>query len=395
MPKKAKELTALEVKRLCTIGKHPVGSCIYLEINSPNSKVWILRIMVGGKRRSIGLGSYPMITLAQAREKALTARELIAQGVDPIEQRKAAQSAIKASQAKEITFKECALAYIDAYSDSWKNAKHRQQWQNSLNTYVYPFIGDLFVKDVEQQHILNVLRPLWTLKTETASRLRGRIETVLDWAAVSGYRDKDNPATWKGRLDKLLPAPSKLKKIKHHKAVTIDEMPAFIEQLSTHDVMSAKCLAFTILTACRSGESRAATWDEIDLEQAIWTIPANRMKAGSEHQVPLSEQAIKLLESIPKIEGVPYIFFSQSNKPLSDMTLSMLMRRMKVDAVPHGFRSTFRDWAGDRTNYPRDIAEAALAHTLTNKVEAAYRRSTALEKRRKMMQEWGDFCYDA
>ncbi len=392
MPKKAKELSALEIKRLTEIGKYPVGSGVYLEVNSEHSKVWILRITVGNKRRNIGLGSYPTVSLAQAREKAAEARDLIAKGIDPIEQKKAVLSALKAKQAKEISFKQCALEYIETHSSSWKNAKHGQQWHNTLTTYAFPVIGDLFVADVEQQHILKILKPIWTDKTETAKRLRGRLEAILDWAAVHGYREKDNPAIWRGRLDKLFPSPAKVAKVKHHTAMKIDDVPLFMSQLKDHDSISAKCLMLVILTACRSGEARGMKWDEIDFEKGIWTIPEDRMKAGREHQVPLSKQAIHLLQSIPQTENNLYVFFSHTGKPLSDMTLSMLMRRMQIDAKPHGFRSTFRDWAGDRTNYPRDLAEAALAHTLTNKVEAAYRRSSALEKRRAMMQDWGDYC---
>lgn len=392
MPKKAKELTALEVSRITTQGKYNTGQGIYFEVKGA-SKSWVLRIVVGDKRRHIGLGAYPLVTLAQARAKALKVREQIEQGVDPVEQKKASKSAIKAAQAREITFKQCALAYIDTHSHAWRNSKHRQDWPRSLEMYVFPHIGNLLIKDVEQVHILKVLNPIWMSKTETATRVRGRIELIMDYAAVRGYRDHDNPARWKGRLDKILPKPSKVAKVKHYEAVSVDALPSFIAELSLHESMSVKCLLFTVLTACRSGEARGATWSEIDMQAKVWTIPVERMKAGKEHQVPLSDQAIDLLASLPRVQDTPYVFPSVRNKPLSDMALSMLMRRMNTGAVPHGFRSTFRDWAGDKTNYPRDLAEAALAHTVSNQVEAAYRRGTALEKRRAMMNEWGKYVF--
>lgn len=393
MPKVAKQLTALEVSRLSGKGRYSVGCGLYLKIENEHSKSWVLIATVGDKRRNIGLGAYPKFSLAQAREKASKARELIEQGIDPIEQKKATRSAIKAAQAKEITFKQCATAYIDSQSHAWKNPRHHAIWTNSLRDYAYPVIGDMLMRDIEQVHILKILKPIWTEKTETAGRVRRRIEAVLSYAAVSGYRDHDNPARWRGRLDKILPAPSKVAKVKHHEAVSVEALPSFIAELSQHESMSVKCLLFTVLTACRSGEARGATWSEIDMQSKVWTIPAERMKAGKEHQVPLSGQAIKLLDSLPRIQDTPYVFPSVRNKPLSDMALSMLMRRMNTGAVPHGFRSTFRDWAGDKTNYPRDLAEAALAHTVSNQVEAAYRRGTALEKRRAMMNEWGKYVF--
>lgn len=395
MPKKAKELTALEVSRLEDPGKHNVGSGIYLEIKG-GSKSWILRTTVGGKRRSIGLGSYPFVTLAQARDQAREHKKAIAKGIDPIEQKKAAKSALAALQAKEVTFEQCAHRYLDTHAQSWKNLKHTQNWIRSLELYAFPHIGSLLVRDIEQPQILNLLKPIWTTKTDTAQRVRNRIEAVLDYAVASGYMQGENPARWKGRLDKLLPAPSKIQKVQHHEALPIDQMPEFVRKLSVNPSQSDQCLLLLILTATRSGEVREAQWEEIDLEAKLWTIPAERMKAGKEHQIPLSDEAITLLLNLPRVLGTPYLFPSTKGKPFSDMTLSMRMRRMGCTAVPHGFRSTFRDWAGDRTNYPRDIAEAALAHTLGNRVEVAYRRSTALEKRRKMMQEWAHFiCSEA
>jgi len=392
MPKIAKELSALEVSRISQPGKHNVGGGLYLEIKG-GGKSWILRIVIGNKRRAIGLGAYPVTTLAQARERARQQRDLIFQGVDPVEKKKSEKSALKAQQAKEVTFRQCAVAYIDAHSNSWKSKRTVDGWPRSLEMYAYPVIGNLLVRDVTQAHILTILRPIWISKTETATRVRNRIEAVLDYAAASGYREGENPARWKGRLDKLLPAPSKVTKVQHHKAVSIDDMPAFTEALRLQDGIAAQCLLFCILTATRSGEARGATWSEIDLETKVWTIPAERMKSGKEHQVPLSAQAMKLLRNLPRVENNDYLFPSVRGKALSDMALSMLMRRMGREEVPHGFRSTFRDWAGDKTNYPRDLAEAALAHALPNQVEAAYRRGTALEKRRKMMQDWAGYIF--
>ena len=244
---------------------------------------------------------------------------------------------------------------------------------------------------IDLPHVLACLEPIWTSKNETASRLRGRIETVLDWAAVRKYRSSENPARWKGHLDKLLAAPSKIQIVEHHPAIPVDDMPAFMRDLHGRSGVGARSLEFLILTATRSGEVRGATWSEIDLDKAIWTIPAVRMKAGVEHRVPLSIEALKLLKELPRLAGIELLFPGTRGQVLSVMTLPEVMRRMKANAVPHGFRSTFRDWAGEKTNYPRELAEQALAHTLANKVEAAYRRGDALEKRRQMMQEWAHF----
>ena len=257
---------------------------------------------------------------------------------------------------------------------------------------MFPVMGRLLVKDVAQPHVLRVLEPIWKTKTETATRIRGRMESVLDWATARHYRQGDNPARWKGHLDNLLASPTRIQKVVHHKAVALENMSAFMKDLRQRDGMSARALEFVIYCAARSGEVRGATWDEIDIEKQLWVIPAERMKAGSEHRVPLSRQAMGILQNMLKLEDCPYIFPSIKSGKLSDMSLLAVMRRMGVDAVPHGFRSTFRDWAGETTNYPRDLAEQALAHTLTNKVEAAYRRGDALEKRRQMMQDWADFC---
>lgn len=394
MARKAKELSALEVGRLTKVGHHAVGGVagLYLYVVESGARSWVLRTMVGNKRRHMGLGGFPEVTLAKAKEKARAAKEQIDQGIDPIVQRLAIASSLKAQQATQKTFKQAALAYIEAHGEGWKNPKHRAQWSATLETYAYPHLGDLLVQDVGQDHVLKVLEPIWKTKTETATRLRGRIESVLDWATVRKYRTGDNPARWKGHLDKLLPAPGKIQKVEHHRALPVAKMVEFMNALRRREGLAARALEFAILCASRSGEVRGARWDEFDLDASVWTIPAERMKAGKEHRVPLSSFALAILKKLPKKADVDLVFSTESGKALSDMALTSVLRRMEVDAVPHGFRSTFRDWAGELTNHPRDIAEQALAHVLDNKVEAAYRRGDALDKRRKMMQDWAEFC---
>lgn len=394
MVKKAKELSALSVGRLITPGHHAVGGVagLYLYVGGESARSWVLRVMIGRRRRHIGLGGFPDVTLSQAREKARAAREQILNGIDPIAHRKALASQLRAAQAREKTFEEAAKAYIDAHGDTWKNPKHRAQWISTLETYAYPHMGQLQVRDVAQEHVLAALEPIWKEKNETASRLRGRIESVLDWATVRKYREGENPARWKGHLDKLLPAPSKVQKVEHHRALPIDDMPAFMVGLKEKEGLAPRALEFLVLTAARSGEVRGASWPEIDFESNVWIIPAERMKAGREHRVPLSGETVKLLKALPRLQGNPLVFPAPRGGVLSDMTLTAVMRRMEVDAVPHGFRSTFRDWTAERTNHPRELAEQALAHTLESKVEAAYRRGDALEKRRAMMQDWAKFC---
>ena len=394
MPKKAKDLSALEVSRLTAPGHHAVGGVagLYLYVLDTGARSWVLRTMVGEKRRHMGLGGYPDVPLAQAREKARAAKAEVSQGTDPIAQRVALASQLKAQQATQKTFEEAAKAYMEAHEKAWKNPKHRAQWGSTLKTYAYPHIGSLLVKDIDQEHVMKVLEPIWATKTETATRLRGRIESVLDWATTRKYRSGENPARWKGHLDNLLPAPSDIQKVESHRAVDYNDMAQFMADLRVREGLAARAHEFAILCASRSGEVRGALWSEINREKAIWTIPAERMKAGKEHRVPLSTPAVKLLEALPRSDSSDLVFAGADDKPLSDMALTAAMRRMEVDAVPHGFRSTFRDWVGDCTNHPRDVAEFALAHKLSDKVEASYRRSDALEKRRQMMEEWADFC---
>lgn len=394
MSRKATELGALAVSRLRDPGLHAVGgvSGLYLQVTASGARTWILRATMGGKRRDMGLGGYPDVTLAEAREKAREARAKIEQGIDPILERERALSLLKAEQAKSMTFEAACRALIDAKSDEWRNAKHRAQWSSSLETYAYPVIGKLQVGDVGQAHVLSVLQPIWKDKTETANRLRGRIEQVLDWAKVRGFREGENPARWRGHLDKLLPAPAKIARVVHHKALPIDAMPGFMAALRQRKGIAPRALEFLVLTAARSGEVRGATWQEIDMDAAVWTVPAERMKAGKEHRVPLSPQALALLAGLPRVHGIELVFPAPRGGLLSDTALTALMRRMELDAVPHGMRSTFRDWTAERTNYPREVAEMALAHTIGNAVEAAYRRGDLFTKRAEMMAEWAIFC---
>jgi len=394
MPRKAKELSALEVGRLRAPGLHFVGGVrgLALQVAPGGARTWVLRFSIAGKRRDMGLGGFPEIALAGAREKAREARAKADQGIDPILHRQEARSALLASAAAAKTFAQCVTGFVDAKSAEWRNPKHRQQWINTLEQYAYPVIGSMLVRDVTLAHVLKILEPIWPTKTETASRVRGRIESVLDWATVRGYRSGENPARWRGHLDKLLPKPSKVAKVEHHPAVDVNAVPGFMSELRKQKGLGARALEFLILTAARSGEVRGGTWDEIDLDNAVWTIPAERMKAGKEHRVPLSPAVLKLLRALPRIEGTSLLFPSTKNTPLSDMTLTGVMRRMGVEAVPHGFRSTFRDWASERTNFPRDVAEMALAHTIESKVEAAYRRGDLFDKRVQMMSAWAKFC---
>ena len=393
MPRKAVELSALEVKNLTTPGLHFVGGVagLALQVVSAESRSWVLRVMVGTKRRDMGLGGYPDVTLAGAKEHARAARAKVKAGIDPIEEGRAARSMVKAAQAAALTFDQCAEKYVDAQEAGWRNEKHRQQWRNTLKHYASPVMGSLLVRDVAMPHVLKVLEPIWTTKTETASRVRGRIESVLDWAKGRGYRSGDNPAAWKGNLDAQLPKPGKVAKVEHHEAIPVADVGAFMVKLRNAEGMGARALEFAILTAARSGEVRGATWAEFDMEERIWTVPGNRMKAGKEHRVPLSDAAMALLQALPKVAGADAVFPAPRGGVLSDMTLTAVMRRMGLEAVPHGFRSTFRDWASERTNYPREAAEMALAHTIGDKVEAAYRRGDLFDKRRRMMGEWAAF----
>jgi integrase len=393
MPRKAKELTDLAVRRIREPGVHFVGGVagLALQVESADSRSWILRVMIGGRRRDMGLGGYPDVPLGVAREAARLARQDIASGVDPIDKRKAAKSALKAGAAKVLTFKEAADRYVTAHEPSWRNPKHAAQWAATLKAYAYPVIGALDVNDIEVAHVLQVIEPIWTTKTETASRVRGRIEAVLDWAKVRGHRSGENPARWKGHLDHLLPGRNSVGRPEHHAALAVADVGAFMQRLREAEGQGARALEFAILCASRSGEVRGATWDEVDLKAKVWTIPGDRMKAGKPHRVPLSTTAVELLEQLPRMGGTDLVFPAPRGGQLSDMTLMAVLRRMEVPATVHGFRSTFRDWVSERTTYPNEVAEMALAHTVGDKVEAAYRRGDLFERRRTLMQAWCGF----
>lgn len=362
-------------------------------------KSWVLRATVkGGPVREIGLGSAHDISLAEARERASEARKLARDGVDPIAVRDAeiARRALEAARA--MTFRQCAEAFIASHETVWTNPKHRHQWANTLNVYVYPVFGDLPVQAIDVSLVMKAIEPIWKTKTETASRVRQRIEAVLDWAAVRGYRQGENPARWRGHLERALPARAKMQKVKHHAALPFADLPAFMGELRAMGGDSARALEFAILTATRTNETLKARWSEIDLKGKVWVIPGGRMKAGREHRVPLSAAALAVLATMrkthPKSDWVfPGTSTRAAEASLSSTALLMTLRRMeRTDLTAHGFRSTFRDWAGEMTNFPREIAEQALAHTLKDKTEAAYRRGDALEKRRRLMDAWDAHC---
>lgn len=415
----AAELSAIDVKRLA----HPGGKRnvlfsvggvpgLHLQVTPNNGRSWLLRAMIGAARRDIGLGGFPGVTLARAREKAREARDKIERGIDPIEERKEAKAALAAAQRRGLTFADATDKYLSAKLDAFKNAKHRQQWENTLATYAKPELGAMLVQDIAVQDVLRVLQPLWTDKTETANRVRGRIEAVLSWATVSGHRSGDNPARWAGNLKELLPAPSKVAKESNQPALMIDDAPRWFKALQGREGFGARAVEFLALTATRSQEIRGALWDEIDLDKTLWIIPGPRMKMDREHRVPLSGEAVALLRALPRLQDNPLVFPAARGGQLSDMTLSAAMKRMheadvaaggagfvdrtsKRPAVPHGLRSTFRDWVAERTNYPGDMAEVALAHRISNAVEASYRRGDMIEKRRKMMDDWAGYLAGA
>ena len=410
MARETKELSPLEVSRISAQGYHHVGGVagLVMQVSKSGTKSWLMRVMVGGKRREIGLGGYPDVTLAGAKEAARFVREKIAAGIDPVEAKAEARSKLAAAAGSAMSFQEAAEKYIAANEAGWKSAKHAAQWTSTLEAYAYPKIGKLQVAHIETSHVLGILEPIWSTKTETASRIRGRIESVLDWAKVRGLRKTENPARWKGHLDHILPARSKVQKTNHHAALDYRYVGAFMAALRCIEGMGARALELAILTATRSGEIRGATWAEIDKIDGYWTIPAERMKAEREHRVPLSPAALEIIDSLPRLDGVDLIFPNAKNEQLSDMTLTAVIRRMdkaiteqrgpgcrnstgKV-ITAHGFRSTFRDWAGESTAFPREVIEHALSHQLADKAEAAYARGTLFEKRRRLMVDWADHC---
>lgn len=394
-------LSAAFVASVTEQGKYHDGKGLglYLRVEAKGRKFWVQRITVAGKRREVGMGSYPVVTLAMAREQAMAHKRMIHQGLDPIAEKRKSQ--------KAVTFAAAMDRYLEVKTREFRNDKHRKQWRATLTTYALPKIGHLPVASIDVQDVLNVLQPIWLEKTETAKRLRGRIEHVLDWATVSQFREGENPARLKGNLASLLPKPEKVTKTRHHPALSLRDAPRWWQALSERKGVSARALQFLCMTAARSGEVRGMTWGEVDLERGVWTIPAARMKAGSEHRVPLTKAAKVLLENMPRMAGSPYVFFAKQGGMLSDMTLSSVMRRMQESeveagrlgyldershrpAVPHGLRSSFRDWAAEK-GYDHVLAELALAHSVGSEVERAYRRTDMVGRRREMLQEWQRF----
>lgn len=393
-------LSALRVKKLTEVGKHADSNGLTLQVASTKKgsikKSWSVRFRLHGRQRQIGIGTYPEVSLAEARDLTRDIRSKAQKGIDPIAERKAIEQKRREEEAGGTTFRECAEKYIVNHEKGWANAKHRQQWRNTLAEYAYPVFGDTEVADIGIPEVMQVIEPLWFTKTETASRLRGRIENILGWAIVHNHRPLPNPAVWRGQLEHLLPKRSRVQKVTHHPALDWREMPDFILQLKSREGVSARALEFTILTAARSGEVRYARWNEIELADALWVVPEYRMKMRREHRVPLSRQSLQLLAA-RKSETNPadddYIFYRDNpKKAYSDAVYRALFGRMKRTGITaHGFRSSFRDWAGEATNHDRETTEVALAHQIGNAVERSYRRGDALEKRRSLMQDWADY----
>ena len=388
------KLSARAVANAKTPGLYGDGGGLYLQVSNTGTKSWLFRYKIGGRSRYMGLGSLTTISLAKARELAGECRSLRLQHIDPIDHRNGLRAAALLEAAKAISFDECRDAYITAHRAGWRNAKHGAQWTGTLATFVTPVFGKLSVQNVDVALVMKVLEPIWSTKPETASRLRGRIERILDWAKTRGFRTGENPARWRGHLDHLLPPRSKVRKVKHHAALPFGEIGQFMVELREREGVAARALEFTILTAARTGEVLGATWDEIDLRTHTWTIPSDRMKGSREHRVPLSTDAIRLLEHMRTLKSTELVFPGHRNgKPLSIMALLMMLRRMgRSDLTTHGFRSSFRTWAAERTHFPREVVEAALAHVIGDKTEAAYQRGDLFEKRRRLMAEWARYC---
>lgn len=403
MPRVAKELSPIEIKRKTAPGYHPVGGVagLYLQVSDAGTRSWVMRCKVGDKRREIGLGAYPGVGLALAREKAQQVRNEVVAGIDPVAQRLVNRQSIVQAQLEEKamqwTFRACAEAFIKAKSPGWKNVKHASQWTNTLETYVYPTIGDMLVRNVNIGHITAIIEPYWATKNETISRVRNRIELVLDWATVRKYRSGDNPARWKGNLDKAgLADRSVVGKVTGHRALPAAKVFGFMEELRKLKGYGPRCLEFVVLTACRSGEARLATWAEFDMAEKTWNIPGERMKSGRPHRVPLSDEVLTLLQGLERMEGTELLFpGKKENSPISDMTMTKVMRDMGVDAVPHGFRATFSSWTASSTAYPFEVREMALAHAVGDGTVAAYQRSDLFEKRRNLMADWAKFTNTA
>ncbi|TXM91607.1 tyrosine-type recombinase/integrase [Methylobacterium sp. WL30] len=388
------KLTALGVARLKTPGMYGDGGGLWLQVSGKGAKSWIFRFTLDGKARAMGLGSANTFSLVEARDRARECRKLTAERLDPIEARAGRRQEAAIEAARAITFRTCAAGYIEAHRAGWRNIKHAAQWTATLEAYAYPAFGDLPVQAVDTGLVMQALEPIWSAKPETATRVRGRIESVLDWATTRGYRRGENPARWKGHLQNLLPKRSKVQRVEHHAALPFVDVPTFMADLASRDAVAARALAFAILTAARTGEVIGARWSEIDLDTRTWTVPADRMKGGREHRVPLSDPAVVLLKQMQTIGDAGFVFpGARRGKPMSGMGMLMLLRRMgRADITAHGFRSSFRDWASETTHFPSEVVEMALAHTVESKVERAYRRGDLFEKRRELMRTWAVYC---
>jgi integrase len=388
------KLTALAVDKAKRRGYYGDGGGLFLQVSASGSKSWVFRFKESGKLREMGLGATHTIGLAEAREKARECRRLRLDGIDPIEARRAGRSQMRLDAAKAVTFKDCADRYIASHTAGWRSRTHAAQWPSTFVRYVYPVFGSLPVQGVDVGLVLRALEPIWTAKPETANRVRGRIESVLDWATARGYREGDNPARWRGHLENLLPTKSKVRRVKHHAALPYAEIGDFMDQLKQHDGVAARALEFTILTAARTGEVIEVRWSEMNFAERLWTVPAERMKSGREHRVPLSDAAFAILDEMQPMRQGDYVFCGgKAHRPISNMAMMMTLRRMgRGDLTVHGFRSSFRDWAAECTDFPGEVAEMALAHAVSDKVEAAYRRGDLVQKRRQLLDAWARFC---
>lgn len=396
MARSINRLSAVQVAKLKEPGYYADGGNLYLQVAPGGSKSWIFRFTQDGKTREMGLGSVSTFSLAEARERAAQQRKILADGQNPLAVKKERELERRLAEARVITFDQAAAAYIEAHEPSWKNKKHVAQWRTTLKVYASPVIGDLPVSQIDTALVLRILKPIWNEKTETATRLRGRIERILDWAKSQGYRSGDNPAAWVGHLDNSLPNPKKVADAGHHAALPWKEIGSFMVELRKAPGLAALLVELIILTATRTSEALLAQWSEFDLQEKLWTIPEDRMKNGKAHTVPLSDAVLSLLKRI-KAETLTrdgdYLFPGNKGKPLSNMAGLALLKRMgRHDITVHGFRSTFRDWCAEATDYPNHVAEMALAHGIDDKTEAAYRRGELLMKRRALMRDWAAYC---
>jgi integrase len=393
MARTRNRLSAIKVSGCKDPGYYADGGNLYLKVGPTGAKSWIFRFTREKRTRDAGLGPYPTVSLVRARERADDYRRLVSAGIDPIEARDEER---KNKAPPALSFRACAEAYLVNQEAGWRNPKHRDQWHSTLKTYVYPLLGSLPVDTVTTDHVLQVLEPIWSKKPETASRVRGRIEAVLNSAKARGLRSGENPAQWRGHLDHLLPAKGKVRRVKHHAAMPYKQVPAFMKALRQNSSVSARCLEFTILTCARTSEALGAQWSEIDFDNKLWTVPADRMKAGKIHRVPLSSRAIAILKEMKAVKRNEFVFASwKPGRPLSQMTLAMIVRRMGHTVTVHGFRSSFKDWASEETKFSREVSEMALAHSIPDAVEAAYRRGELLEQRRKLTKQWEQFSGSA